>query len=735
MRQIMDALPRIVSPNLGCPLILSADNTQNNHAYLVLAERREEMAPEWTSYRLRAEPSYSGEGKAFPLDMTALEELHDDALPECFTDVAQTRLLISTTLRSNVFRNQARFWSFRVKPQDQVDLNHLRRASATGQPCSTLFDLVLCKNGQEVSRVKHALFLRMQSLKVRFVHLTDLHVATRNDIWEKEVNRTINPSPGARPLQFINFNEKLRRFVQSANEKADKAKLDLVLATGDLVDFVHLGFGKPNPGENNWHVLHDILAGGDQGLRVPLYTTSGNHDWRLFPYPPEFNANIFGFSKAQAKKLDHLYHDSSAVIGEKISSVHSKLVQDGSPVLARTWWRSLVLPGWRWLHNLLQRSSMRIVAISARNLTGPSLTKVGTTLSAIFLGLIGHGASVDLGLLDKKIWQYLPDTKVVLLIYLVLVVALILWQLVKNWMGDRLRHSITALIAIESSVEALRDYFLHFNPYFNYAFRLEKCYFLLVDSGHDCLTARSLWDQGGKKIKRVSVSDNIVGGSPDTMAFFPPNQYFHYSQIAFLDMVLCSIQREHNQEKDGPRQCRVFVGLHTPPANLSKGERCLADRKLARAACGQLLMRRRHWLLGGFDIRYGNINHYLSEFFYLCLGYSQSEPSEFKGPGVDAVFAGHAHWCIEFRLQRPAGVPLCKPWKPEVYYGNFSQEVDSNANPANRWWGPLLLQTAACGPPSQTDIQTDKRSLNFRYVTVDTNLGVTNLRNQNAKSL
>ena len=54
-------------------------------------------------------------------------------------------------------------------------------------------------------------------------------------------------------------------------------------------------------------------------------------------------------------------------------------------------------------------------------------------------------------------------------------------------------------------------------PYFHYAFRLENCYFLVPDTGHDCLTAQSFWDDGGKKVYRIRVRDNILGGSPDTM--------------------------------------------------------------------------------------------------------------------------------------------------------------------------------------------------------------------------
>ena len=710
IERIREALPRIVSPNLGCPLILSANAPQDTHAYLVLAESREEDIPEWASYGLQAEPSFPehGGGKKFLLDMKELEELKDDALPESFTDVAETRLLISTTLRSIVFRNQARFWSFRLSPKNGVGQDNLRQVN--GDPRSTLYDLVLCRGQKETHRVKHALCLRPCSPKVHFVHLTDLHVAARNDMWAKETNRILNPPLGACPLQFINFNERLRRFIQFANQKADAGELDLVLAMGDLVDFVQPGFGKPNPGENNWHLLQDILT-GDQGLRVPLYTTSGNHDWRLYPYPHEFNADIFGLSKEQAKKLDYLYHDSSSVIREKIQRVHSKLIKKGSPILARSWWRSIVAFGLPKLELILERISTWFAAFEGR------LLKISALV--LLLGSLGHGyfSGKDLSYFGSLIFIFL-------LLYMT-------WQfLVRPWVGNLLRSKITALLGIQSTVDGLRDYFLELNPYFNYAFRLENCYYLVLDTGHDCLTAQSFWDDGGKKIKRVSVRDNIMGGSPDTMGFFPPNQYFHYSQISFLEMVLDCIRQTHNQKVDEPRKCRIFAGVHTPPANLSKSDRRRADRKAMKAQDHQILMPQRHRLLGGFDIRYGSINHYMSEFFYLCLGYKQSDLCNPSGPGIDAVFAGHAHWSIEFKLKRPHGAPS-DSWKPQVYYGNFSQQLGASNNLRDRWWGPLLFQTAACGPPSHTDKYTPY----CRYVTVDAQLGVSNLSQRNVRLL
>jgi len=132
------------------------------------------------------------------------------------------------------------------------------------------------------------------------------------------------------------------------------------------------------------------------------------------------------------------------------------------------------------------------------------------------------------------------------------------------------------------------------------------------------------------------------------MGFYPPNENYPYSQIAWLERVLASIQQEHQQDAGARRKCRVFVGLHAPPANLSDRDRYDADERLKN---GKPVLMHRGWF-GRFDIRYGTVNHYLSEFYYLCLGYREGQTHTVTGPGIDAVFAGHAHWSIEFKLQK-----------------------------------------------------------------------------------
>lgn len=710
------ALPRIVSPNLGCPRILSPKDLAATGADIVVALDPGEDA-RTVSYSLEASPSNSGEGRPFDLLLVDPVPLDDDELPADFGDVAETWLLISTTLRREVFQGAARFWRFRMRVAAEPAADTLRQTRGAAR--ATLFDLILRRYGREACSVPHALCLRPPAPEVRFVHLTDLHVAVRNDIWAREVNRTVHPGDNSDPIEFINFNDRLRRFIGWANERADAGELDFVLALGDLVDFVQHGFDKNDPGPNNWDLLIEILTGspeearrGNPGLRLPLFTTTGNHDWRPFPYPPGFNAAIFGLDSGEAGRLDYLYYDSSRLVGERILEVHTKLVREGSPILARPWWGSALGLGLPWLELQWERISSRVLGLAGRYLRAGSMT-VGTAL----LGMLGHSGAVWMGWLDGKIWERLPDAPAAILLVLA---AAALMPLAQAWFASQLRTKITALLGIESSAGGLRDYFLRFNPYFNYAVRLENCYFLILDTGHDCLTAQSFWDEGGKKLGPVSVRDNIIGGSPDTMAFYPPNEYYHYSQIAWLDQVLGAIGRRHGQTAGEPRRCRIFIGVHTPPANLSRKQRARADSAMAAGGGAPVPMRRR-WL-GGYDIRYGTINHYLSEFFYLCLGYREAAQREPSGPGVDAVLAGHAHWSIEFEIRRPAAAAAS--WDPELRYGRFSESIEAGSGAPDRWWGPLVLQTGACGPPSATDPDTP----NFRYIVVDPRLGVRRLR-------
>ena len=208
---------------------------------------------------LAACPSYENEGEGFSLDLDAASacKLDDETLPAAFNDLDETRRLISTTVRKQVFPGHV-FWEVAAKPSTELGKKSLRTVG--GRERSTLYDLELSAAGKVFGRVRHALFLRVGSDAINFVHLTDLHVAARNDLWESEIPSVIDTSAGD---HFHNFNQHLRDFIKRANEAADAGELDFVLALGDLVDFSRTGLFDRTPDDANWSTVIDILTGSE----------------------------------------------------------------------------------------------------------------------------------------------------------------------------------------------------------------------------------------------------------------------------------------------------------------------------------------------------------------------------------------------------------------------------------------------------------------------------------------
>ena len=703
------ALPRILSPTLGCPLMMPPGALSREGFEIVLAC----SAHEWESatFQARAVPSFRKDGVTdFLLESNERSEISQDGLPARFKNLSETRFLISTTLRNSFPDGQVKFGRVRVLPAKAVDESQTRRVGRSRR--ATMYDLQLLVNGRILHVALHAICLCPESAPVsrdvRFIHLTDLHVAARNDLMELETNRTVTAYPPGRELKFINFNDRLRRFIREANRLADVGELDFVLALGDLVDFVNHGLEEDHHGQNNWQTWIDIVIGSEseqsqyqnEGLRVPIFTTTGNHDWRPFPYPPEFNSQTFGLLAKDLDQFDYLYANSAEVVGKKISQVQAKIVAKGSPILGRSWWGTAAGKGVSWVLNLGSRIWTRSLALAVKVLPGV----LGTLLVAagIAVGSLSWKGIQEFLLTAANAKDVLTGVLILLGLLLVLGVVVVLLRLLGDYLTGWLREKLTALIGIESNVSGLLDYFLQVNPYFNYAFSVGDCHFILMDSGHDALTGESFWDEGGKKIRYLKIKDNILGGSPESMAFYPANECYPYSQIAWLEIALdCIGNRYHIMAPEGARPCRIIVGLHAPPANLSPRQRHQADGQ----GVGEdgLLLPRKWW--GGYDIHYGTINHYVSQFFYLCLGFRESALLHPSGPGIDLVLSGHVHWNMEFRLVRPepAGPG---DWHPQVFYGHFSKMVEEGQGQGNRWWNPLLLQTAACGPPSGTAMDT-----------------------------
>lgn len=686
---------RILSPNLGCPLIVSPEALETGGFDVVLAEGGEDAGGRFS---LVARPSFRGEGIDFDLEVERGEELTEEVLPQRFRSVEETRLLISTTLRYSILGGEARFYRYRVRLASPLSEKAVRTAGHTPRP--TLYDLLLADGERVLHTVFHALCLRPADAHLRFIHFTDPHIALRNDLYEAAVRDDVSyrsPEQAVRTA-FVNWNENFRRFIRHANELSDRGELDFVLILGDLVDFVRHGISdREDLGDNNWRTFRDLVLGAgaegqrptpNPGLKAPIFTTTGNHDWRMFPYDAGLRGETYGVDKAVARQFDLFWADEQEAISRRLEDVYAHLVSKGSPISNRTWL------GWVANKVLLRLEKWQVKLLTP---LGASAGAGFSAYSGVLARLSGVLAPFSGALADfLKYLAQSPFRAAAVTLGIVPVLGATLSGCIKKF----LRRSVVDLIAIEAGREALEDYFLTINPYFNYAFRVGHSVFLILDTGHDCIRAQYLWDDGDKKLGPLSVRDNIIGSSPDTMAFYEVNEYYKYSQIGWIDRLLEMITEEAKGET---QPARVFIGLHTPPVNLSPQERRKADRMAANHPDGVPLPR------GDFNIRYGSINHYLSQFLHLCLGRVERDPDRLRYRPVDAVFAGHAHWKLEVRL---AWDDRAK--RPAVHYGDFTEDVERFRQTFDQR-RPFLLQTPAAGPRGEYSPRTPY----FRRVEID----------------
>ncbi len=169
----------------------------------------------------------------------------------------------------------------------------------------------------------------------KFFHVTDLHLAERNDrIYElvkkwksfvrksdasgivaqsgkalSFIQRLMMKKPEEKPKtikplhkRYINPNNNFRRFIRLANKQVVQNDLDFIALTGDLIDFAILSKIDKETRKNldfdyehsNWRIFKEILlnfpqekrrgmVSGDE-LLCPIFTIPGNHDFRQYHY-------------------------------------------------------------------------------------------------------------------------------------------------------------------------------------------------------------------------------------------------------------------------------------------------------------------------------------------------------------------------------------------------------------------------------------------------------------------
>lgn len=648
-------LPYILSPSLGCPQIIPLDEKGKYISVIVAATH--EPDGKWSL--VKSSSNQRGDTNPIQLHQKGIAEI-----PQGFnrmpSSLEETREVLSRELFIKVLDGKAKIFKVSLSLSETDPLKLLRSVKDSLKP--TLYDL--CLAGPSVQKKLHAVCLAKPIDKeLHFIHLADLHLARRNDLIEdeisaitkqpdtfirkfmKRINQIVRRNANVAPSRFNNFNENLRTFIKSANQMADKGELDFVLVGGDLVDFVNHGVSdEVNEADNNWQVFIEIMTGGgheskrknpNDGIKVPVFTSTGNHDWRLHPYNIAVagQPDTFGLQKDRAEKFDFEYYDTVEALKAKRTAVYEKITKEGSLISKEYWLHRVVKWVIYWSEKWQAKILIPTVAAVASNLF-PSLKA-------------------------SLIWPVI-----------LFLAASVLHNIINSILGKYLRYLVTnAVIPIEAHVHALHYYFLHINPYFNYAFSFGSNYFLVMDTGPDCFVGQHLWSNGNKKMTRISITDNILGGSPDSMAFYPANEYYSYGQLVWLEKMLetVGLEKETRNEKK-----RIFLCLHSPPINV-ENPRDLAVNN------GQVLLEK-----GRVEVRYGTINHFLSEFFHLCLGKKEEDP-EYSGMKVDIVLSGHTHHNIDFRIASG----------PKIYCGKYSERAP---HPDFDEEKPFVVQTAACGP-------------------------------------
>jgi hypothetical protein len=159
-----------------------------------------------------------------------------------------------------------------------------------------LYDIILKLPTRTHQVAPHSVYIKDSWHDFTFVHVTDTHVSRRLDGFRKFLR---DKSMDDAVRNFNNFNDNFREFIQYANKLHRGGKLDFIMLTGDIVDYCFEDGGKGYY-QNNYVHFESIVRGltgtpdqvQNEELIVPLFTSLGNHDYRIHAYYPLFKVDI-----------------------------------------------------------------------------------------------------------------------------------------------------------------------------------------------------------------------------------------------------------------------------------------------------------------------------------------------------------------------------------------------------------------------------------------------------------
>ncbi len=188
----------------------------------------------------------------------------------------------------------------------------------------------------------HALYIKKSWDNFGFIHATDLHVSWRLEGFRQKL-RQRGKDTGSE--KYNNFNNGFRDMIAYANHLHDIGMIDFILVTGDLVDYQREG-EKKSKKNSNFELFRKLILGQaptpdrdgvkNEELRVPIYVTPGNHDYREIPYDLRavVKKEILGIGeKKQVKTFHNLNITEDEAIELQDGEIPVRDVNDYLPIL------------------------------------------------------------------------------------------------------------------------------------------------------------------------------------------------------------------------------------------------------------------------------------------------------------------------------------------------------------------------------------------------------------------
>ncbi len=653
----------ILSPNLGCPQIVSIEDKDIISIIVAVSgEDSECVKNEYFEGRIAIQPSFPEPGgnsnKAAhlifteePLEITGWNQLSS------VNSVDDTRKIFNSELHNNVLGESTRYWELKAKINPE-----------NGNPQNELYDLIFYDNCKKSYRTNYHALHFVDTLKkdVNFLHLTDLHLAKRNDEIPNNIKFNFKGTPKNEDLKYNNFNNNFIEFVKAANKLKKDEGLDFIVITGDIIDYVNYGWDdKVNPVENNWKIFENIVLGRVEcceGLKVPIFTSTGNHDWRLHPYDIAGGkmGAVYGLEENIAKHYKYKDLSPADLKAEKKKAYEA--IKSG----------------------ILKKTK---TALKKGDKFKLSMATWLTTKWKFCLPLVFGGGS---GIVQKFTgFQFADDGITKIISSLIILVLLVGFQFAVKRVLDKY---IILLVdnPLHAEVNALHYYLKNINPYFDYTASYGNNHIVIMDTGTDCFTGQLLDGKTIGNLMKLSLEDNILGGSPDSIGFDSRQTYYKWSQIAWLEKVLELIG------VDKQTKSNIIICLHASPIN--PPDKDTWESLIETYGNGKDAIPKHK-----VNLTYGTINHYLSQFFHFCLG---KKEINFDGTNnlkkIDLVLSGHSHKNIEFRIDD-------KNNNINFYTQEYSKllKAESAKNgDINKWWDemkPIITQTGPCGPLGHGD--------------------------------